>query len=72
MKKIIYTCDICGKKLPSYEPEKIILPVYWGYKQDEIRSKIDYNRIIIKEYMLCSDCQCAIAKELLDLNIIGI
>jgi len=32
MKKIIYTCDICGKKLPSYEPEKIILPVYWGYK----------------------------------------
>ena len=73
MKKIIYTCDVCGRKLPTYEPETtFILPIYWGYKCDEMISKVDYNRIIIKEYMLCSDCQRAIAKKLLDLNIMSI
>jgi len=72
MKKIIYTCDVCGKKLPPREPETIfILPVLWGYRCDEMMSKIDYNKIITKEYMLCPDCQRAIAKNLLDLDIMS-
>lgn len=48
-----------------------MLPIYWGYKCDEMMSKIDYNRIIAKEYMLCPDCQHTIAKKLLDLNIMS-
>lgn len=72
MKKIIYTCDSCQKRLPE-EPEIIFtFPVYWGYKCDEMMSKIDYNRIIIKEYMLCPACRRAIAEKLLDLNIMSI
>lgn len=71
MKKIIYTCDSCQKRLPE-EPETIfILPVLWRYRCDEMMSKIDYDRIITKEYMLCPDCQRVIAKNLLDLDIMS-
>ncbi len=72
MKRIIYTCDSCQKRLLK-EPEEIFtFPVYWGYKCDEMMSEIDYNRIMVKKFMLCPACQRAIANKLSDLDIMSV
>lgn len=71
MKQIIYTCDVCGRRL--YDEPKVIFtfPVYWGYQKDENLQQVNFDKILTREYMLCSLCQRAVAKKLLDLDLIS-
>ena len=70
MKKVIYTCDSCQKRLPE-EPEVIFtFPVYYGYREGKglITS---FDKIQTKEIMLCSNYKRHIANLLLDRGIVS-
>ena len=70
MKKIIYTCDSCQKKLPEELEEIFTFPVLWGYKDTE-NIITTFDKIQTKEIMLCSNCKRRIANLLLDLGIVS-
>lgn len=69
MKKIIYTCDICQKKLPEEPGVIFTFPVYEGYKDG--LSILTSDKIRTINIMLCSDCKRHIANLLLDLGIVS-
>lgn len=71
MKKIIYTCDACQKRLPK-EPEEIFtFPVYQGYRDMGGLSIAASDKIQTKKIMLCSNCERHIANFLLDRGIVS-
>lgn len=70
MKQIIYTCDVCKKKLSEEPKVTFIFPVYQGYKDGLLTTSSD--KIQTKEIMLCSNCKHHIANLLLDLGIVSL
>lgn len=69
MKKIIYTCDACQKRLSEEPKVTFILPIYQGYKDGLLITSS--NKVQTKEIMLCSNCKHRIADLLLDLGIVS-
>lgn len=70
MKKIIYTCDICGNIL-SKEPTTFTFPVQIGYRtSDHLITTPDPPKVVVESYMLCERCECEVSNCLLDRGII--
>lgn len=70
MKKVIYTCDICGNVMEKPE-ETFTLPVHIGYHtSDHLITTPNPPKIVAESYMLCERCELEIANCLLDRGII--
>lgn len=71
MKKVIYTCDICGNIMEEPK-ETFTFPIQVGYyTSNDLIATPNPPRIITKTYMLCRKCQQDIANHFLDRGIIS-
>ena len=71
MKKVIYTCDICGDIIEEPK-ETFTFPIQVGYyTSKDLIATPKPPRITTKTYMLCRKCQQDIANCLLDRGLIS-
>lgn len=72
MKKIIYTCDICGNVLSEEPTTTFTFPVQIGYHSDDLLiTTLNPPKIVVKSYMLCETCKHQIANDLLNRGIVS-